>query len=144
MANPEEKRPQDEIDSIMKELGIGQGGEGMPQPPSAPASAPARQDRKATFEEFSAPAQKNVESNIALIKDVSLNVKVELGRSKMLVQDILRLGPGSIVELDKLTGDPLDLRVNDRLVARGEILVINDNFAIRITDVITQEKQEKP
>ena len=69
---------------------------------------------------------------IDLLRDVALNVKIELGRSRMLVDEVLRLGEGSVVELDKLDGDPVDVFVNNRLVARGEVLVLNDNFCVRI------------
>jgi flagellar motor switch protein FliN/FliY len=79
------------------------------------------------------------ESNsIELLRDVDLNVKIELGRSRMLVDDVLRLGEGSVVELDKLAGDPVDVLVNDRLVARGEVLVLNDNFCVRINDIVSK------
>jgi flagellar motor switch protein FliN/FliY len=74
---------------------------------------------------------------IELIKDVDLNVKIELGRTKMLIEDVLRLAEGSVVELDKLAGDPVDVFVNDQLVARGEVLVLNDNFCVRINEIIT-------
>ena len=74
---------------------------------------------------------------IELLKDVDLNVKIELGRTKMLIEDVLRLGEGSVVELDKLAGDPVDVFVNDQLVARGEVLVLNDNFCVRINEIIT-------
>lgn len=76
---------------------------------------------------------------IDLLRDVDLNVKIELGRSRMLVDDVLRLGEGSVVELDKLAGDPVDVFVNDRLVARGEVLVLNDNFCVRINDILSRE-----
>jgi flagellar motor switch protein FliN/FliY len=79
---------------------------------------------------------------IDLLRDVQLNVKIELGRSRMLVDDVLRLGEGSVVELDKLAGDPVDVFVNDRLVARGEVLVLNDNFCVRINDIVRQELEE--
>ncbi len=79
---------------------------------------------------------------IDLLRDVQLHVKIELGRSKMLVEDVLRLGEGSVVELDKLAGDPVDVFVNDRLVARGEVLVLNDNFCVRINDIVRQEADE--
>jgi flagellar motor switch protein FliN/FliY len=72
-----------------------------------------------------------------LLADVSLNVKIELGRTKMLVEDVLKLGQGSVVELDKLAGDPVDVYVNDRLVARGEVLVLNDNFCVRVNEIIS-------
>ena len=75
-----------------------------------------------------------------MLRDVNLQVKVVLGRSQMFVNEVLRFSPGSVVELDKLTGDPLDVFVNDRLVARGEVLVINENFAIRITEVINHNR----
>ena len=91
-----------------------------------------------------APTSGRTESSIDLLKDVDLHVRIELGRTKMFVQDVLKLSPGSVVELDRLTGDPLDVYVNGRLVARGEVLVINDNFAIRVTEVINPAKtQEK-
>jgi flagellar motor switch protein FliN/FliY len=74
-----------------------------------------------------------------LLRDVNLNVKIELGRSRMLVEDVLRLGEGSVVELDKLAGDPVDVLVNDRLIARGEVLVLNDNFCVRINDILSKD-----
>ncbi len=73
---------------------------------------------------------------IRLLNDVKLDVKIELGRSMMLIEDVLRLGEGSVVELDKLAGDPVDVFVNERLVARGEVLVLNDNFCVRISDIM--------
>lgn len=73
---------------------------------------------------------------IELLADVNLNVKIELGRTRMLVEDVLRLSEGAVVELDKLAGDPVDVYVNDRPVARGEVLVLNDNFCVRINEII--------
>ena len=73
---------------------------------------------------------------IEMLSDVDLGVTIELGRTEMLVEDVLRLGKGSVVELDKLAGDPVDVRVNGRLVARGEVLVLNDNFCIRISEIV--------
>jgi len=75
-------------------------------------------------------------SGIDLLSDVNLNVKIELGRTAMLVEDVLRLAEGSVVELDKLAGDPVDIFVNDRPVARGEVLVLNDNFCVRINEIL--------
>ncbi|HOB74218.1 MAG TPA: flagellar motor switch protein FliN [Phycisphaerae bacterium] len=79
---------------------------------------------------------------IDLLRDVELDVKIELGRSRMLIDDVLRLGEGSVVELDKLAGDPVDVFVNDRLVARGEVLVLNDNFCVRINDILKEEMDQ--
>lgn len=74
--------------------------------------------------------------SIELLNDVELNVKIELGRSQMVIEDVLRLGEGSVVELDKLAGDPVDVLVNEKLVARGEVLVLNDNFCVRISEIV--------
>ncbi|MEM9414074.1 MAG: flagellar motor switch protein FliN [Planctomycetota bacterium] len=78
-----------------------------------------------------------MQTGIDMLGDVDLQVTVELGRTEMLVEDVLRLGNGSVVELDKLAGDPVDVFVNGRLVARGEVLVLNDNFCIRISEIVT-------
>jgi len=71
-----------------------------------------------------------------LLSDVQLQVRVELGRTRMYVEDILQLGSGAVVELDKLAGDPVDVYVNERHVARGEVLVLNDNFCIRVNEIL--------
>ena len=81
-------------------------------------------------------------SSIDLLRDVDLNVKIELGRSRMMVEDVLKLSEGSVVELDKLAGDPVDVFVNDKLVARGEVLVLNDNFCVRINEIVATAKDE--
>jgi flagellar motor switch protein FliN len=78
---------------------------------------------------------------IELLKDVNLNVKIELGRTRMLIEDVLRLAEGSVVELDKLAGDPVDVFVNEQLVARGEVLVLNDNFCVRVNEIITAQEE---
>ena len=84
-----------------------------------------------------------VEGNIEMLMDVPLNVRVELGRTRMYVEDILKLGDGAVVELDKLAGDPVDVLVNDKLVARGEILVLNENFCVRITEIVDAKERAK-
>jgi len=76
-----------------------------------------------------------------LLLDVPLEVSVELGRSRLSIQNLLALGPGSVVELDKLAGDPLDILVNGRLVARGEAVVVNDKFGVRITDIVSRQER---
>lgn len=78
-----------------------------------------------------------VPEELRFLSDVNLNVKIELGRTRMYVEDVLRLGPGAVVELDKLAGDPVDVYVNDRHVARGEVLVLNDNFCVRISEILS-------
>ena len=84
------------------------------------------------------PADKEKgEANLDLILDIPLTVTVELGRSKMLINDLLQLGQGSVVELTKLVGEPLEVLVNEKLVARGEVVVVNEKFGVRLTDIVT-------
>ena len=81
-------------------------------------------------------------SGIEMLRDVELNVKIELGRTHMLVEDVLGLSDGSVVELNKLAGDPVDVYVNDRLVARGEVLVLSENFCVRINEIVADVAEE--
>ena len=78
-----------------------------------------------------------------LILDIPLEVRVELGRSKMLVNDLLQLGQGSIVELDKKVGELIDIYVADKLLARGEVVVLEEKFGIRLTDIISPDERVK-
>jgi flagellar motor switch protein FliN/FliY len=71
------------------------------------------------------------------VRDIPLEVTVELGRTRLLIRDIMDLAPGSIIELDKIAGEPVDLYANGMLVARGEVIVIDDNFGVRVTEIIT-------
>ncbi len=87
-------------------------------------------------------AQGSPGDHLDLLSDVDLNVKIELGRTRMLVEDVLKLGRGSVVELDKLAGDPVDIYVNERLVARGEVLVLNDNFCVRVNELVSGKQAE--
>jgi flagellar motor switch protein FliN len=103
------------------------------------ANAPTEPFEMPNFQQVMADAQV---SSIDLLRDVELNVKIELGRSRMLVEDVLKLGEGSVVELDKLAGDPVDVFVNDRLVARGEVLVLNENFCVRVNEIVAGMKDE--
>lgn len=82
--------------------------------------------------------------NLDFILDIPLQVTVELGRTKLLVKDILQLNQGAVVELTKLAGEPLDIFVNSKLVARGEAVVVNDKFGVRLVDIVTpNERVEK-
>jgi len=103
------------------------------------STAPMNSTEAAPLEmtELAEPSDQINLANIDLLDDVELDVKIELGRTQMYIEDVLRLGEGSVVELDKLAGDPVDVYVNDRLVARGEVLVLNDNFCVRINDIIS-------
>jgi flagellar motor switch protein FliN/FliY len=79
--------------------------------------------------------------NIALLMDVPLKLTVELGRTTKMVKEILALAPGSVVELDKLAGEPVDILVNERLIAKGEVVVIDENFGVRITEIVNPEER---
>lgn len=79
--------------------------------------------------------------NISLLMDVPLKLTVELGRTTKMVKEILALAPGSVVELDKLAGEPVDILVNERLIAKGEVVVIDENFGVRITEIVNPEER---
>jgi flagellar motor switch protein FliN/FliY len=120
-----------------------------PAPPASGAAAPAAPKTIGAAipgtgapQSFSTPtvtptAAKPPPGALELLDDVELDVRIELGRTQMYIEDVLRLGVDSVVELDKLAGDPVDIYVNDRLIARGEVLVLNDNFCVRINDILS-------
>jgi flagellar motor switch protein FliN/FliY len=112
--------------------------------PSPHGSAADAMDDAGEFKlpDFQQVMQDAQVSSIDLLRDVDLDVKIELGRSRMLVEDVLKLAEGSVVELDKLAGDPVDVFVNERLVARGEVLVLNDNFCVRINEIVAGVRAE--
>lgn len=76
--------------------------------------------------------------NLDMLLDIPLQVTVELGRTKRTVQEILALSSGAIIELDKLAGEPVDILINSKLIAKGEVVVIDENFGVRVTDIISQ------
>ncbi|MGA9224859.1 MAG: flagellar motor switch protein FliN, partial [Mesobacillus sp.] len=94
-----------------------------------------------SFETFQ-PQQAETK-NLDMLLDIPLQVTVELGRTKRSVKDILELTSGSIIELDKLAGEPVDILVNNRLIAQGEVVVIDENFGVRVTDIISQSDRIK-
>lgn len=88
------------------------------------------------FAPLETPAGNGSPSNLDLLLGVTLQVTVELGRTKMNIEEILHLGPGSVIELEKLAGEPVDVLINDKMIARGEVVVLDDRFGVRITDVL--------
>ena len=82
-------------------------------------------------------------ASLDLILDIPLTVTCELGRSKMLINDLLQLGQGSVIELTKLVGEPLEVLINEKLVARGEVVVVNEKFGVRLTDIVTPMERVK-
>ncbi|MEK4083620.1 flagellar motor switch phosphatase FliY [Psychrobacillus sp. FSL K6-1415] len=104
--------------------------------------APQVEVQQAQFASFEAPSLSQNESrNLNLLLDIPLQVTVELGRTKRTVKEILELTSGSIIELDKLAGEPVDILVNNRHVAKGEVVVIDENFGVRITDILSQAER---
>jgi flagellar motor switch protein FliN/FliY len=89
------------------------------------------------FQQLIGKGNEGEQQNLQLLLDVTLPISIELGRTLMSVQDILNLGPGSVVELNKLAGEPVDLLVNKKIVAKGEVVVIDENFGLRVTSLIS-------
>jgi flagellar motor switch protein FliN len=115
-----------------------------PAGPAAPLPPPPANSVPLNLPDFTPTAGgASAEQGIELLNDVELNVKIELGRAEMLIEDVIRLGEGSVVELDKLAGDPVDVLVNDRLVARGEVIVLNENFCVRISEIVAGIPEEE-
>jgi flagellar motor switch protein FliN len=103
----------------------------------SPATAPASAAAPASFPSLdgggAAPAPKNID----FILDIPMQVTVQVGSTKMIIRELLQLGQGSVIELEKLAGEPMEVLVNNKLVARGEVVVVNEKFGIRLTDVIS-------
>jgi flagellar motor switch protein FliN/FliY len=91
------------------------------------------------LQEFRSAPPSSDRATLDLLRDVDLDLKIELGRTHMYLEDVLKLRKGSVVPLDKLAGDPVDIYVNGRLIARGEVLVLNDNFCVRVAELIAGE-----
>ncbi len=98
----------------------------------------------AEFQQLSVSASEGrAQGNIDLLMDVKMPIAIELGRTEMPISEILTLGPGSVVELDKLAGEPVDLLVNGKIVARGEVVVVDENFGVRITMLMSPQERLK-
>ncbi len=116
------------------------------------AAALAEQDESenkavetAKFDEFSESKGKYVEGNenLDMILDIPVNISMEIGRTKISIRNLLQLNQGSVVELDRLAGEPMDVLVNGTLIAHGEVVVVNEKFGIRLTDVISAQERIK-
>jgi flagellar motor switch protein FliN len=106
----------------------------LEEPPPLPPGVQAFE-----FKDLAGSASANEAASLDLLRDVQLDLKIELGRTHMQLEDVLRLKQGAVVTLDKLAGDPVDIYANGRLIARGEVLVLNDNFCVRVAELITAE-----
>lgn len=116
------------------EKGVEQGLEDVAKAASEVAEAAADAASAAAV-----PVKKNPGRTLEFILDVALQVTVEVGRSRMTINDLLQLGQGSVVELEKLAGEPLDIFINGKPVARGEAVIVNEKFGVRLTDIISPE-----
>jgi len=121
----------------MQGMGMG-GGMGMHGMPGlgAPTNVQAVQ-----FPNLMPHANPQEAGNIGLIMDVSMEMTVELGRTKKLIKEILSMGEGTIIELDKLAGEPVDILVNHKLIAKGEVVVIDENFGVRVTEIVSPQER---
>ncbi len=140
---------QNEVDSLMQEINK----EAAPAPPKQDAEinwddvkdeleksrqpAPRTEVSDPDFNELQKTAGGKASLSLDFILDIPLNLTVELGRCRMLINELLQLGQGSVVELQKIAGEPMDIYVNNRLIARGEVVVINEKFGVRLTDIIS-------
>lgn len=122
-------------------------GQPMYQMPPQQQQAPPQQPlptvnaQPVQFQNFDASTVMQEKENIGIIMDVPLEVTVELGRTHKLIKDILEFGPGTIIELDTLAGEPIDILVNGKFIAKGEVVVIDENFGIRVSDIISPENR---
>jgi flagellar motor switch protein FliN len=148
---------QSELDALLKELK--QDGDGAPPPVPEPPAQKAEEeigwdDVKEEMEQSSRPVPKAAVSEASFteikkeppkagtmeldfILDIPLTLTVELGRNRMLISELLQLGQGSVIELSKLAGEPMDVFINQKLIARGEVVVVNEKFGVRLTDIVS-------
>ena len=113
----------------------------MAEQAKAEASAPAARAPAAVFEQFSDQPTKAGANDLDFILDIPVQLTVELGRTKIAIKNLLQLAQGSVVELDGLDGEPMDVLVNGFLIAQGEVVVVNDKFGIRLTDIVTPSER---
>jgi len=134
---------QTDVDNVFNDTNAGRGEPTMTDEPTVlPDAQPAIEKGAGLFPQFSdkgnADAQKN---DIDMILDIPVTLMVELGRTRIPIKTILSLAQGSVIELDTLAGEPMDVLVNGFLIAQGEVVVVNDKFGIRLTDVVTPSER---
>lgn len=126
----ESRRAGDDLDLLLRQTEQALSSIESPIDPAIPGLGPF------SFEDFTGTPPSTDFATLDLLRDVELDLKIELGRTRMFLEDVLRMKRGSVVPLDKLAGDPVDVYVNGRLVARGEVLVLNDNFCVRVAELV--------
>ncbi|MCY1198179.1 Flagellar motor switch protein FliN [compost metagenome] len=132
-------KPQDDWAAAMAEQAATPAPAAAPAP--APAAAPAAQSAAQSVFKPLAGATGGAGTDIDLIMDVPVQLTVELGRTRLTIKNLLQLGQGSVVELDGLAGEPMDIFVNGYLIAQGEVVVVEDKYGIRLTDIITPSER---
>jgi len=105
--------------------------------PTSPVAEAPEVESVAEFADAAAGEKKERVPSMELLLDIPLEITAELGRTRMIINDLLQLGQGSVIELNKLAGEPLEILVNQKLIARGEVVVVNEKFGIRLTDIIS-------
>ncbi len=103
----------------------------------------ASEQKELNLEESKGRKELNNNNNLQRILDVPVTISAELGRTRMVINELLQLGQGAVIELDKLAGEPLEILVNDRLVARGEVVVVNQKFGVRLTSIVNAVERIK-
>jgi len=107
------------------------------------AEEPEATVKPAKFQNLDHTAQETSPQNIEMLMDVTLLVSIELGRTTMSIKDILEMSPGSVIELNKMAGEPVDVLVNNKLIAKGEVVVVDENFGVRVTDLASTAERIK-
>ncbi|MGA2479451.1 MAG: flagellar motor switch phosphatase FliY [Spirochaetia bacterium] len=141
-AAPQQARPERRQQQASPSLGGQQGyqqtfGQAFGGPTQGPAMAPPNV-QPVQFANLQPVQMSGEQGNIGLLMDVYMEMTVELGRTRKRIKDILGIGEGTIIELDKLAGEPVDILVNHKLIAKGEVVVIDENFGVRVTEIVSQ------
>ena len=123
----------------------GQGAAPAEPPPQPPAAAqPAPQPQRASFAQLQPDSSAAAASEqLDLVMDIPVTLSVELGRTKIQIRELLQLAQGSVVDLDRLAGEPMDVLVNGFLIARGEVVLVNEKFGIRLTDIVSPTERAR-
>lgn len=134
--NQIDNHPERTLDEAEAHLGQAMSGAVNMPDPVAKFGNPAPFD----FQQFDRSVKPQVRLQpLEILQDVELDLRIELGRTEMLIEEVVELKEGSVVTLDKLAGDPVDILVNGRLIAKGEVLVLNDNFCVRVAEILTPD-----
>lgn len=134
--NEIDNHPERTLDEAEAHLGQAMSGAVNMPDPVAKFGNPAPFD----FQQFDRSVKPQVRLQpLEILQDVELDLRIELGRTEMLIEEVVELKEGSVVTLDKLAGDPVDILVNGRLIAKGEVLVLNDNFCVRVAEILTPD-----